>query len=787
MSALARIARSQGCQVSGSDQKPSALLDQLSQEGICVRIGHSSDAIPKGATVVYTSDLKGDNEEWIAAKKQGLQVLHRSDFLDLLLSKKKPLLVTGTHGKTTTTALLAWTLKEACLDPSFVVGGILRSLGINGRFGQGPFFVAEADESDGSFLKTKAFGAIVTSLSNDHLDYWKSEERLETGFAQFFNQVQDEKYLFWCIDDSRLQKCLGQKQGVSYGFSNQASLQITYFEQRDEGILFDFAFEGKTYPKICLPLLGRHNGLNGAGVFGLALRLGIAEEKIRQAFASFQGTCRRMEWKGEVHALQVFDDYAHHPREIKTTLAGLRSHIREKRMVAVFQPHRYTRVQDLWSEFGSCFDLADLVVITEIYSAGEKAIDGINSSLFFDHMQQSLGSKAVFLPRDKLEEKIIDYLKIHDVVVTLGAGDITEAGSKILERWGNEKKRLKLAVLCGGTSAEHPVSIQSARNILEGCDPSLYELIPFFITKKGKWRTGASLDDLIERSAEEPQEKAIPISVLATLASCDVCIPVFHGPQGEDGMMQGLLEALEIPYAGCDYRACVLSMDKVWTKQISLMHGIPTAPFFTLSLREHREDKRFILTKIKETLSYPVWIKPVHLGSSLGVGQAKNEVEAVLLAEKAFLYDDQIIIEQHVEGKQIEFGILGNEYFRVGPPCEILNHGAFVDYTGKYGKTAMPYAIPANISSIQEALGIDLAKQVYRAIGCKGLARVDFFLDENGYYWLNEINPFPGCTDTSAFPKIWAQAGVSMRKICDDLVIYALHKARALQRVVGRE
>lgn len=284
---------------------------------------------------------------------------------------------------------------------------------------------------------------------------------------------------------------------------------------------------------------------------------------------------------------------------------------------------------------------------------------------------------------------------------------------------------------------------------------------------------------------EEPGPK-IPARVLEELSLTDVCFPVFHGPQGEDGMMQGVLDALQVPYVGCDYRSCALCMDKGWTKKIAIMHHIPIAPFFSMTHQEYRANPPSLIDKIAEHLQYPVWIKPVHLGSSIGVSCLSSSEEVLEKAELAFSYDDCILVENHVEGKQIEFGVLGNEYVRVGLPCEILNRGAFVDYAGKYGKTAMPYAIPAEISELDAMVGVDLAKRVYAAAGCQGLARIDFFFDRKGHFWLNEINPFPGCTDTSAFPKIWAAAGVGMEKICDDLIACALQRIRKLQQIRGR-
>jgi UDP-N-acetylmuramate--alanine ligase len=227
-------------------------------------------------------------------------------------------------------------------------------------------------------------------------------------------------------------------------------------------------------------------------------------------------------------------------------------------------------------------------------------------------------------------------------------------------------------------------------------------------------------------------------------------------------------------------------MHKGWTKRLALMHHVPIVPFLEMDIREYRENPRSIFEKIEERFTYPVWVKPAHLGSSIAVRRADDLCALQKAVENAYSYDDCILIEPHIEGRQIEFGILGNEYLRVGPSCEILNKGAFVDYGDKYGPNAMPYAIPARLSEIEEALGIDLAKTIYLAARCRGLARVDFFIDHDGCFWFNEINSFPGCTNTSAFPKIWAAAGVSMEHICDDLIASAFQRKRHLEAISYR-
>lgn len=742
MSALARILLQKGSAVKGSDLKSSRILQELEKEGAKVQIGHSAEAVCATDTIIYSSDIKEDNIEWVSAKEKKLPMLHRSDLLHELMKGKKNLLVSGTHGKTTTTALLAAVLIEAGLDPSFVVGGLLRSLNTNGRAGKGEYFVAEADESDGSFLKTAGYAAILTNLDNDHLDYWGTPRVLDLAFQQFIAQTE---HLFWCCDDPRL--CTLKTKGKSYGFSEKADLRITHFRQSKKGIVFNL----NEHKNIELSLFGKHNALNGAAVFGLALSLNIPEKAIRKAFQEFLGTARRLEWKGEKHKVAVYDDYGHHPNEIRATIKALRDHVRERRLVVVFQPHRYTRVRDLFDEFTSCFNDADEVMMTDIYSAGEQPIPGITSATLYAKMREKLGTKVHFFPRTHLESGVASLLKPLDVVLTIGAGDITQAGEPILNHFAARAPKLNVAVLAGGESAEHPVSLMSAKNIIQALDPSVYDVKFSVISSE------------------------ITPEILGEIMKCDVCIPVFHGPKGEDGMIAGLLDALKIPYVGCDYRAGSVCMHKGWTKQVVVCHNVPIVPYFTMARSLYTSEK--LLEKIEENFTYPIWIKPVHLGSSFGVSRAANAKEAIKAAEFAFAYDDEIIVERNVNGRQIEFSILGNEQIQIALPGEIVNHGDFVAYDKKYGAGAMEIRVPADITENQLEIGYELAERAYRACGCKGLSRVDFFLDTDGYYWFNEINPFPGCTDTSAFPKSWTASGMAMPQVVDELVALGLNRS----------
>ncbi|MBI3508889.1 MAG: UDP-N-acetylmuramate--L-alanine ligase [Chlamydiia bacterium] len=698
MSALARILLQHGHEVQGSDASASTLLEELQKEGATVRVGQQEGGVPPHATVVYSTDIKEHNIEFVSAKKMGLPMLHRSDLLARLMLEKKPLLVTGTHGKTTTSALLAHVLIEAKLDPTFVVGGILHSLQSNARAGKGDYFVAEADESDGSFLKTAAFGAIVTNLENDHLDFWKTEAALDAAFGAFCAQVKKSEHLIWCYDDERLAAL--RPKGISYGFCMGADCRIVSHEQTEQGSLFDLLYEGHLYRRIPVALYGRHNVLNAAAVFALCLSLGIPEEQIRQALQSFRGTHRRLEFKGEAHRLKMYDDYGHHPTEIAATLRALRDHIRERRLVAIFQPHRFTRVRDQMDHFATSFADADLVLMTDIYSAREAPIEGVTTEILFEKMKQTLGAKLHYLPRASLEREAAEWLQPFDVAITIGAGDVTHAGKPILDHFAKRAPKYTIGVLCGGTSVEHEVSLRSGKTVVDALDRTLCDVKLFRIDKEA------------------------------------------------------------------------------WTKQIAILHNIPTAPFIEIDRLQFMRDPKKLLQQIAERhISYPIYVKPVHLGSSIAVSRAITPDEVITAAKEAFRVDDHILVEQEIRGREIEVSVLGNDYVRIAAPAEMMKSGLYT-YEMKYGNQPIEKRIPAPITESQLGILRELTHRTYVALHGQGLARIDFFLDEEGHFWLNEVNPFPGFTTASGYPKMWAASGLTIQQLCEEFLVLALHKSR---------
>ena len=436
MSGLARILFKQGFPVTGSDISLNSNIEKLISEGIKVTIGHSSENIVMSSKVIYGSDIKSNNVEYDAAIKLGIPLLHRSQLLASLSHEKRSFAVAGTHGKTTTSSLLTSVFIEAGLDPSYALGGILNSLQTNAYGGNGPDFILEADESDGSFLNYHPFGAIVTNIDRDHLvSYQGSEKELVKAFEIFLNQVKSKSHLFWCGDDCQLRHI--SQNGISYGFHEACDWKIIAWKQEGFFSYFDIEHHGKIYENIKLSLIGKHNIQNATAVFGLSIICGISEQRIRETFCRFQGISRRCQNKGSFNNIQFLDDYAHHPTEIRTTLEGIRRAEPLKKLIVVFQPHRFSRTQECKGLFGSVFDEADCLILTDIYSAGEEPIQGISIDLIMDEIKDNSTISFQYHQREYLSEALSRLIQPNDLVDTLGAGDITHLSSEVIAHLKN--------------------------------------------------------------------------------------------------------------------------------------------------------------------------------------------------------------------------------------------------------------------------------------------------------------------------------------------------------------
>ncbi len=433
MSALARILLARGVKVFGSDAVDSATVDSLRNLGAKITIGHSSSSVPTGATVVYSTAIGDDNPEYRVAIANKNSMMHRSDMLQSIMCGYKVLAVTGTHGKTTTSALLTHVLICAGLKPSYAVGGVLLNYNSNSDVGDGEYFVAEADESDGSFTKYSPYGAIITNIGKgDHLDHYGCQSALDGGFKMFASVVTGDDMIFFCGDDRRLSNLM--TRGVTYGFGDHCTIQCGSYSQDGWNSNFDVKDSEALYHNVELALVGKHNALNALAVIGMAQRLGVDEEIIRHAFKTFKGVARRCEKKGDVGNILILDDYAHHPIEIGATLEAIRNAEGDgRRLVVVYQPHRYTRTEECMLLFGTAFERANLLVITDIYSAGEIPIPGITAQAVVKQVRNTTPIPTRYIARDVLVEALRTYVCDGDVVVTVGAGDITHVGKELVE------------------------------------------------------------------------------------------------------------------------------------------------------------------------------------------------------------------------------------------------------------------------------------------------------------------------------------------------------------------
>lgn len=788
MSGLARILSNKNSDVTGSDMAASHLTEELTKEGIKVFIGHSPQHVTPEMNVVYSSMVKKDNPEYQRALELNCPLLHRSDLLLKLTDGYKTLAVAGTHGKTTTSALLTAVMIEAKCDPSYSVGGIIRQLNSNSGYGDGQYFVAEADESDGTFLKYRVYGGIVTNIDLDHMDHFGTEDDLMIAFQTFLNTVTSSKHLFWCGEDKRLRSL--QPQGVSYGFGEHCALRAKNIKQKEWTLTFDIDFQGKLYTGVSINLIGSHNVLNALAVFGLAISLGIDEPSIRRAFLSFEGVSRRCEKKGDIQGVLILDDYAHHPIEIATTLNGIREAVGARRIIVLFQPHRYTRTKDCMKEFAQVFNAADKLILTEIYSAGEQSIAGVTSAGIVDEIHKKSSLPVTLIPRAHLLDAIKSKILPHDVIVTMGAGDITKLGDELVSVLEKESiPPLKVGIIYGGRSVEHEVALSSASFAVSGLKQEHYDIIHFGITKEGKWLTGKDTLQYLKEScqSQDKNEACLPImssEVLTQLLKCDILFPIIHGTYCEDGTIQGMFEILDKPYVGCDHRSAAICMDKVLTKKLAESVGLNITPYVFFNHQEWLSKATEFRQKIADAIFYPVYVKPVHLGSSIGVKKVEKEEQLEEAILNAFRMDTLVMVERAVqECRELEFAVMGNDRVTVLPPAEYCSEGQFMSYDGKYGDHAIKMNTHADLPEELRNKGMRLAEKAYVAAHCSGFARVDFFLDGKNVYWFNEINPIPGCTPTSQFPLVCEANGITSQIVVNRLIILALQRKRLQNRV----
>jgi UDP-N-acetylmuramate--alanine ligase len=434
MSGIAEVMKILGYQVQGSDVAEGYVVEGLRKKGIPVAIGQSADNLGDAAVVVISTAIRKDNPEVVAAYERRIPVVRRAEMLAELMRLKSTVAVAGTHGKTTTTSMIAAMLDAGGIDPTVINGGIINAYGSNARLGKSDWMVVEADESDGSFLRLDGTIAVVTNIDPEHLDHYGSFERAKDAYVEFVENVPFYGAALLCVDHPEVQGIiprLRDRRVVTYGFAAQADIRGDNVEPVPGGNRFDVTVRGRTGEQrviegVRLPMPGRHNVQNALAAIGVAIELGIPDEVIARGFDQFGGVKRRFTKVGEVDGVTIIDDYGHHPVEIKAVLSAAREGA-EGRVIAVVQPHRYTRLRSLFEDFQGAFNDADLVLVAPVYAAGEQPIAGVDHEALVEGLKQRghLGAYAV-ADLDDVCVKLKSLAAPGDMVICLGAGDITK-------------------------------------------------------------------------------------------------------------------------------------------------------------------------------------------------------------------------------------------------------------------------------------------------------------------------------------------------------------------------
>ncbi|MET3908029.1 UDP-N-acetylmuramate--alanine ligase [Bradyrhizobium sp. S3.3.6] len=435
MSGIAEVLVNLGYAVQGSDASDNYNLDRLRKKGAKVSVGHKAENVDGAEVVVVSTAIKRDNPELMAARERRIPVVRRAEMLAELMRLKSCVAIAGTHGKTTTTTMVATLLDAGGLDPTVINGGIINAYGSNARLGAGDWMVVEADESDGTFLKLPTDVAIVTNVDPEHLDHFKTFEAVQDAFRHFVENLPFYGFAVMCIDHPVVQTLVGKiedRRIITYGANPQADVQFVDLTPMGGGSKFKVAFRDRKtgavheIADLMLPMPGRHNASNATAAIAVARELGVSDDAIRKAIAGFGGVKRRFTKTGEWSGITVIDDYGHHPVEIAAVLKAARESTNGK-IIAVVQPHRYTRLQSLFEEFCTCFNDADAVVVADVYAAGETPIDGIDRDHFVASLRAHGHREVIPLPAaSELADIVKGVAKSGDLVVCLGAGNITQ-------------------------------------------------------------------------------------------------------------------------------------------------------------------------------------------------------------------------------------------------------------------------------------------------------------------------------------------------------------------------
>ena len=436
MSPLAKVLTEMGYEVSGSDRAESDIIRRLRELGAVVYIGQDGEHVRGVDAIVVSTAIPYDNPEVLAAGQLGIPKLHRSDINAALVNSRKGIAVAGAHGKTTTTSMLGVALDHAGISPTIIIGGEVADLGTNAKLGKGEYLVSEADESDGSFLKLKPHIAVVTNVENDHMDHYGTMDNIRAAFRQFIENVDKETgYAVLCFENENLRNIAKEvdRKYISFAIDEPADYQAANIETNGAGISFDVMHQGEDLGRVTLNIPGRHNVLDALAAVVTGLSIGLTMKEMADGLAQFHGAKRRFQTKGRERGIWVVDDYAHHPTEIATTLKAAKQ-TDPKRLICVFQPHRYSRTKLLHEEFGRAFKEADLLILTDIYAAGEAPVEGIDGSTILKEVTRATGQDVTYLQkREDIAPYLASVVREGDLVITMGAGDIYRTAEELVE------------------------------------------------------------------------------------------------------------------------------------------------------------------------------------------------------------------------------------------------------------------------------------------------------------------------------------------------------------------
>lgn len=435
MSAIAKILLEKGYEVSGSDLNNSEIVKKLERMGANIYQGHQAENVNGKEAVVVSTAISKENPEVMKAKETGVPIFHRSDIVAFLMNRARGIAVAGAHGKTTTTSMISVVLDHAGVSPTIIIGGEVDCLGGNAKLGCGKYLVAEADESDGSFLKLQPEIAVVTNIENDHMDFYGTMENILKTFDQFLHNLPPEDGLaVLCFDNSHIRNIAANldRAFVSYAIGEPAEYTAQNIQPNGAGTSFDVYEKGLLIGNVLLNIPGKHNVSNALAAVVVCRKAGLTMNEIAAGLRLFNGAKRRFQTKGRVGDVWIVDDYAHHPTEISTTLNAARQ-TNPSRLICAFQPHRYTRTKFLRKEYGSCFKAADVLILTDVYSAGEDPIPGISGEVIKEEVEKQTGKEAVYIAN---RQDIAGYLKRvvqpGDLVMSMGAGDIYRTGEELV-------------------------------------------------------------------------------------------------------------------------------------------------------------------------------------------------------------------------------------------------------------------------------------------------------------------------------------------------------------------